>query len=170
MQDLFRKDEKEETQGRSRHDTTIFEAVEAVGATSGIPGRQVLPTSQPGTSPCYPVCRVLAFANPTAVSLQFIMLLSLTPLHWTLSITDERRLLLSCASSSCHTDARRFVLGFTICSCHLAMNRSAASRTPQYHLPAFLSAVGHSAVLTPNTNAECYVDPSVAGMSRTVTS
>lgn len=33
---------------------------------------------------------------------------------------------------------------------------------PLYHLPALISAVGHGAVSSPNTNGECCVDPSVA--------
>ena len=36
-------------------------------------------------------------------------------------------------------------LNFASFSGHLTMNRSTASRTPRYHLPAFYAAMGHSA-------------------------
>ena len=49
------------------------------------------------------------------------------------------------------------------------MNRSAASRTPRYHLPAFFAPMGQSAVSAPNTNGECSVDPSVAPALRSST-
>ena len=44
----------------------------------------------------------------------------------------------------------------------LAMNRSAASRIPRCHFPAFFAAVDHSAVSTPNTKGASSVDPKAA--------
>ena len=42
------------------------------------------------------------------------------------------------------------------------MNRSAASRTPRYQLPAFLAAMVPTPVSTPSTNGQCSVDPPVS--------
>ena len=41
------------------------------------------------------------------------------------------------------------------------MNRSAALRTPRYHLPAFFAAWAHSTDSTPNCRWESAVEPSV---------
>ena len=77
----------------------------------------------------------------------------------------------------------RFLPNCASFSYQLAMDRSAASRTPRYHLLAFFAAamsaasrappynlpaffaagMGHRAVSAPNSNEECSVDPSVAG-------
>ena len=45
---------------------------------------------------------------------------------------------------------------------HFVMKRSAAWRTPRYHMPAFLAAIVHTSASTPKNNTECSVDPSVA--------
>ena len=116
-----------------------------------------------GLVPCYPDCRFFpTFAHrgspytprvaPRAPIplVEFISPLLLLPprppFPWAPPTVYARRCLLSCASSSCH----------------VTMNRSAVSRTPRYHFPAFLVVVGHSAVSTPNTKGECPFHPSVA--------
>ena len=107
---------------------------------------QVLLTTVLGLVPCYPVCRLLPtpFANrgfPTTAAV-------VSPLPTSIDTTHT-------------TDARRRLLSFTSFSRQLTMNRSAASRTPRYHLFA-LFAVVYSALFTPTTNGECSLDSSVA--------
>ena len=62
-----------------------------------------------------------------------------------------------------YVDARRRLLSYASSSCHLAMSRSTASGGPLGTTPpAFLDAVYHRAVSTPNTKEKCSVDSSVA--------
>ena len=123
-------------------------------------------TSCVGLVPCYPVCHLLPtfvhrsspstppvpplLAFPWSSFLPLLLLPPLPPFPWIPPTPDARRCLLSSASSSCH----------------LTMDRSAASRTPRYHFPAFFDAVDHSAVSTPSTKGASSVDPSVARNSR----
>ena len=61
------------------------------------------------------------------------------------------------------TSSLPFSLGPTRSGCvAISAQCSAASKTPRYHLPAFLPAMVQAPVSTPIPNLECSVDPLVA--------
>ena len=121
-----------------------------VGLVLSYPVSHLLPTfvhrSFPSTPPAPPLLRIplVRFSATPPVA-------SPPPFPWKPRTADARCCLLSLASSSCHP----------------TMNRSTASRTSRYHLPAFFAAVDYSAVSTPNTKGASSADPSVARNSLT---
>ena len=127
---LQNKNERRECQQnkKSRSKKTTFKAAAAVcGAGSLV--RCPLVGLVPATLPA-----ISFLPSSTAVSLRLLPLPFLFP--WGPPVADTWRFLLNVASVSCH----------------LAMKRFAASRTPRYHVPAFLAATVPTAAFTPKSN------------------
>ena len=126
---------------KPRRKKTTFKAAAAVCGAGSLGWCPLV-----GLVPCYPVCHLL----PAFVNRGFLV--SLQPL--------PSPLLFAWAPPV--ADTWRFLLNVVSFSCHLAMKRSAASRTPRYHLPALLAATVHTSASNPKINLECSVDPLVA--------
>ena len=91
---------------------------------------------------CYPACRLLAIFNNIGFPTP--------PTPFRLCALRIRA-------------ARRSELLFHSSTCHLAMNRSAVSRTPRYHLPTLVAdePTVSKTKTTPNCRGESSVEPSV---------
>ena len=123
---------------KSKRKKIIFKAAAAVCGAGSLGGCPLVRLVLAALSAIY------SLLSSTAVSLRLSPPLFLLP--WAPPVAYACQSLLNVASIPCH----------------LAMNRSAASRTPRYHLPAFFAATVYTSASTTKTNLECSVDPLVA--------